>query len=149
MLDVEMIKELRETTGLSVAEIRKALEESGGDRDKAQAILKARGTTIAEKKATRSTNQGVVESYIHATRKVGAMVEVLCETDFVARNPLFLELAHDMAMHVVAMDPRSNDELLSQPFIKDQTITIEKLIQGYVAKIGENIKLGKFIRFQI
>lgn len=149
MSDVETIKELRETTGLSFKEIQKALAEAGGDKARAVEVLKAHGATIAEKKASRKTAEGLVESYIHSNRKIGVLVEVLCETDFVARNPLFSELAHELAMHVAAMDPRDNEELLGQPYVKDQDITIKDLVTQYIAKLGENIKVERFVRFQI
>lgn len=146
---VKLVKELRDATGFSFAEITRALAEAGGDKARAAAILKAHGATLADKKSSRATGEGIVEAYIHATKKVGAMVEVLCETDFVARNPMFGQLAHELAMHIAAMDPESVSELLKQPYIRDQDITVEELIRQHIAKIGENIKVGKFIRFQI
>ncbi len=147
--NIELIKDLRDSTGFSFNEIRKALEESMGDKNRALEILKAHGASFAQKKSARTTGEGIIETYIHATKKAGSMVELLCETDFVARNPLFIQLAHEIAMHITAMDPESLSELMKQPFIKDQDITIEELIQQYIAKIGENIKIGKFIKFQI
>ena len=146
---METIKELRDSTGLSFNEIRRALEEAGGDKARAVEILKAHGVALAEKKASRATQEGIIDTYIHATKKVGALVELLCETDFVARNPLFIELAHEIAMHITAMDPRDVEELLKQPYMKDEDISIQDLITQYVAKLGENIKVGKFVRFQI
>ncbi len=148
-MDIELIKELRDATGFSFNEIKKALQAAGGDKVRAAAILKARGAVVAEKKSSRATGEGTIEAYVHATKKIGAMVELLCETDFVARNPMFVELAHELAMHIAAMDPESVSELLKQPYIKDQDITVEELIRQYIAKIGENIKVGKFARFQI
>lgn len=148
-MDSPAIKELREATGLSFNEIRKALEESGGDRGKALEILTARGTVIAERKSSRSTSEGIIEAYVHATKKVGTLVELVCETDFVARNPLFGELAHDCAMHIAAMDPKDVDELLAQPFIKDPAMTVNQLIINAIAKLGENIKIRRFQRFAI
>lgn len=149
MSDIEIIKQLRDSTGLSFNEIRRALGEAGGNIARAAAILKAHGATVADKKSSRATGEGIVEAYIHATKKIGAMVEVLCETDFVARNPMFNQLGHELAMHIAAMDPESISKLLKQPYIRDQDITVEELIRQYIAKIGENIKVGKFIRFQI
>ena len=148
-MSIDIIKELRETTGLSFNEIRKALQEAGGDRDKAVEILKTRGVTIAQKKSSRSTNEGIIEAYVHSTKKVGVLVELVCETDFVARNPMFSDLAHDCAMHIAAMDPKSVEEFLSQLFIKDQAITMQALISNAVAKLGENIKVQQFQRFAI
>lgn len=149
MSDINLIKELRDSTGMSLNDIRKALDEAGGDQTKAIALLKTRGASIAEKKSARSTQEGIIESYVHSTKKVAVLIEVLCETDFVARNPLFSELAHELALHVAAMDPADVDVLLEQPYIKDQALTVKELLHGYVGKLGENIKVGKFIRFQI
>ena len=148
-MSIDAIKELRELTGLSFNEIRKALEEAGGDKAKALELLKARGVAIAEKKSSRSTTEGIIESYIHSTKKVGAIVELVCETDFVARNPLFIELAHDCAMHVAAMNPQSIEELMEQPSIKDSSVTIGRIITDAIAKLGENINIKRFQRFEV
>ncbi|MEK7616072.1 MAG: elongation factor Ts [Patescibacteria group bacterium] len=148
-MSINAIKELRELTGLSFNEIRKALEEAGGEKQKALEVLKTRGAIIAAKKSERSTSEGIVESYIHSTKKVGVLLELLCETDFVARNPMFGELAHECAMHVAAMSPQTVAELLEQPFIKDQNKTVGQLITESIAKLGENIKINRFDRFQI
>lgn len=144
-----LIKELRETTGLSFNEIKKALEEAGNDKAKAIELLKLRGATIAQKKSSRATGEGIIEAYIHSTKKVGVILELVCETDFVARNTLFAELAHDCAMHIAAMAPASVEELTAQPYIKDPAVTIGQLIQNAVAKLGENIKVNRFERFEI
>lgn len=149
MVDVETIKQLRDSTGLSFNEIKKALDEAGGDKARAIDVLKAHGAVVAQKKSLRSTEQGIVESYVHSNKKVGVLVELLCETDFVARNPMFSELAHEVAMHIAAMDPQDARELLSQPYIRDQDLTIEQLITQYIAKLGENIKIGQFCRLKI
>jgi len=147
--DITKVKSLREATGLSFGEINRALQEAGGDEEKAKEILKQYGATVAAKKADRELKAGIVESYIHNTRKVGALVEVLCETDFVARNPEFLELAKDIAMHITAMKPADNAELLAQPFVKNPEVTIQELINRSVGKIGENIQLGRFVVFEL
>lgn len=147
--DIDIIKELRDATGVSFGEIKKALEEAGGDRTRAVEILKAHGVALAQKKSSRETREGVIDAYIHATKKIGVLVELLCETDFVARNPLFTELAHELAMHIAAMEPENIEELLGQLYIKDQDIDVEELITQYVAKLGENIKVGRFIRFKL
>lgn len=149
MADVGTIKELRDATGFSFKEIGRALEEAGGDKARAIEILKAHGASVAQTKSARRTDEGIVEAYIHSNKKIASLVELLCETDFVARNPMFLELAHELAMHVAAMDPESVSELVRQPFIRDQDITVAELIQQSIAKLGENIRVGKFIRFQI
>jgi len=147
--DVEKIKHLRESTGLSLNEIKKALDGAGGDETKALEILKAQGVKIAEKKASREVKEGVVASYIHATKKLGSMVEILCETDFVARNSDFQELAKEIAMHIAAMKPADISNLLDQPYVKNQDMTIKDLVNSYVAKLGENIQIGRFEIFQI
>lgn len=149
MNDVEKIKALRDATGLSFDKIKKALDKSGGDETKAIEILKAYGAETAAKKSNREVKEGIVEAYIHNTRKVGTLVEVLCETDFVARNEEFRQMAKDLAMHIAAMKPESVQELLSQQFVKDQTITVQELITQKIAKIGENIQVGRFVVFEI
>ncbi len=149
MSSIDLIKELREITQMSFSQIRVALEEAGGDRAKALEILKQKGASIAEKKSGRSTGEGVIDCYLHSNKKIAAMAEILCETDFVARNPEFLQLAHDIAMHVAAMNPADENELLTQPFVRDPAITVQELIHQAVGKLGENIQLGAFVRFQI
>ena len=146
---IDSIKKLRDQTGLSVSDIKHALAEAGGDEKKALEILSSRGHKIAEKKSSRRTAEGAVESYIHANRKFGASLVLHCETDFVAKSPDFLELAHDLAMQIASMDPKDAEELLSQPFIKDQNLTVKELIERYIAKLGENIKIGGFSRFSV
>lgn len=149
MSNTEKIKQLRETTGLSLGQIKKALDEAGGDSAKAIDILKANGVAVAEKKSARQVKEGVVDAYIHSTKKLGALVEILCETDFVARNSEFQKLAHELAMQIAATRPRTTEDLLSQEFIKDQNITIKDLINQYIAKLGENIQVGSFQIFEI
>ena len=147
--DVEKVKNLRESTGLSFNEIKKALDGAGGDEAKAVEILKVRGIKMAENKSSREVVEGVIVSYIHATKKLGSMVEVLCETDFVARNDDFQDLAREIAMHIAAMRPENVDELLGQPYVKDQNMTVKELINSHMAKLGENIQIGRFEIFQI
>ena len=147
--DVEKVKHLRESTGLSFNEIKKALDETGGDVAKAMEILRVHGVKMAEKKSSREVKEGVIASYVHATKKLGSMVEVLCETDFVARNADFQELARELAMHIAAMKPIDVGDLLEQPYVKDPDITIKDLINSYIAKLGENIQIGRFEIFQI
>lgn len=149
MSNTEKIKQLRETTGLSLGQIKKALDEAGGDSAKAVDILKANGVAVAEKKSARQVKEGVVDAYIHSTKKLGALVEILCETDFVARNSEFQKLAHELAMQIAATRPRTTEDLLSQEFIKDQNITIKDLINQHIAKLGENIQVGSFQIFEI
>ena len=147
--DVEKVKHLRESTGLSFNEIKKALDETGGDVAKAMEILRVHGVKMAEKKSSREVKEGVIASYVHATKKLGSMVEVLCETDFVARNADFQELARELAMHIAAMKPIDVGDLLEQPYVKDPDITVKDLINSYIAKLGENIQIGRFEIFQI
>jgi|SRR3989338_4433971 len=148
-MNIEKIKNLRDSTGLSFNEIRKALDETGGDEQRAREILNKLGAQIAAKKSARQAKEGVVVSYIHSTRKIGSMVELLCETDFVARNIEFQKLAHELAMHIAAMKPDSVENLLAQPFVRDQDTTVLELINQHVAKLGENIQVGRFEIFEI
>ncbi|MBA3732928.1 elongation factor Ts [Patescibacteria group bacterium] len=160
-ITTELIKELRDMTGVSVMQCKKALEEAGGDKEKAVAILQAKSADIASKKGDRTLAAGVVSSYIHATGTVGTMVELLCETDFVAQNEEFKKMARDIAMHIAAANPRflkledvteggePEDVLLNQPFIKNPEITILSLIQRAVQKFGENIEISRFTRYSV
>jgi elongation factor Ts len=157
------VKELRERTGAGVMDCKRALQESGGNLDQAAEYLRRQGLAKAEKKAGRAASQGLVDAYIHAGR-VGAMVEVNCETDFVARTDDFRQLAHDIAMQVAASAPKyltadevpADDQdrvkelaLAAQPFIKDPSITIEDLIKRNIAKLGEAIRVGRFVRYEL
>ena len=146
---LELIKEIRKQTGAGVVDVKNALNESAGDKNKALKILKERGLQKADKKIDRVVGEGVIVSYIHGDKKSGAIVKVLCETDFVAKNDGFREFANDIAMQVVAMDPKTVKELYSQTFVKNSDITIEELIKDKIATIGENIKIDKFIKFDI
>ena len=146
---MDKVKSLREETGLSLAAIKKALDEAGGDRAKAREALKSLGASMAANKASRQVKEGVVEAYIHTNRKVGALAELLCETDFVARNEEFRALAHDIAVHIAAMKPADADELLAQPYVKDPAITVQELIQRSIGKLGENIQVGKLVVFEL
>ncbi|MBU1289972.1 translation elongation factor Ts [Patescibacteria group bacterium] len=149
MISMEQIKQLREETNVSVMECKNALEEAGGDMKKALEILKEKGKAKALKKAGREAKQGLVEAYIHNNGKIGVVLELNCETDFVARNEDFKALAHDIAMHIAAIAPKDKEELLQQPFIKDEKQKIEDLINGAIAKLGENIRIGEFSRLEI
>ena len=148
MADINKIKQLREETGVSVGECQKALEEAGGDFEKAKDVLKKWGKEVARKKASRETAQGVIDCYLHPNRKVGALLELGCETDFVAKSKDFQDLAHELCLQIAAM---GEDEipLLEQPWIKDASRTIKDLIEGYVAKLGENIVVKKFVKYSI
>jgi elongation factor Ts len=191
---LDQIKKLREKTGAGVVDVKKALVESKGDEQKAIEILRTKGHAKAIKKADREAREGVVASYIHSNNKIGVLVQLLCETDFVARNSEFQELARDIAMHIAAMNPqfvkaedvsgeliakekeiwieqlknekkpenilekimegkekkfREEISLLSQSFVKNPEITVSDLIAEKVGKIGENIQVGKFTRFEL
>jgi elongation factor Ts len=165
------VKSLREETGAGVMDCKRALTEAGGDMEQAKQLLRQKGFEAAGKKAERETGQGLVEAYIHGGGRIGSLVEVNCETDFVARTDDFKQLAREIALQVAAMAPRylSKDEvpaevrqdeqlsddgvaaisLLSQPYIRDQARTIEQLITETIAKTGENIRIRRFARFEL
>lgn len=148
-ISIDQIKKLREETGAGVMEVKRVLEEASGDAQKAKEALRKYGLIKADKKAGRATRAGIVETYIHATKTCGATVVLTCETDFVARTEEFQNLAHELAMQTCAMNPKDERELLRQPWIKDDKMTIENLIKSYIAKFGENIKVEDFKRFEI
>lgn len=145
---VEQIKDLRARTGLGINDVKSALEHADGDEEKAIAWLKEKGLSTVAKKADRSTSQGLIDAYVHSGR-IGAMVEVSCETDFVARNDDFKAFVHDLALQVASMNPENVDELLKQEFFKDPTKTIEGYLNETIAKIGENIKIARFSRIEL
>lgn len=142
------IKALREETGAGMMECKKALEESDGNMDKAREWIKQRGLAKAEKKADRETKEGYIAVYVHNTNKMAAMVEILCETDFVARNPEFQEMAKNVAMQVVSMSPETVEELLAQDYIRGGG-TIEELVKGLSGKIGEKFVVSRFVRYAV
>lgn len=146
-ISTEQIKELRERTGISLAQCKKALEEVNGDMTKALETLKAQGAAIADKKSSRALGAGKVSAYIHSNGNMGSLVQIHSETDFVAKNPEFRALADDLAMHVAAMNPADLAEFLEQPFIKDPSLTIKDLVQSYIQKFGERIEIARFVRF--
>jgi len=168
---LEKIKRLRELTSVGINECKKALEESGGNLDKALEILKQRGVQIMEKKSSRKTKEGIIEAYIHFGKNLGALVEINCETDFVARTEVFKEFAKNIAMQVAAcgakyikkedipqdiLDKIENKEefiqkycLLSQPFIKDNSKTVEDYLKEVVAQTQENVVIRRFARFAL
>lgn len=193
-MSLEKIKKLREQTGAGMVDVKKAIDEAEGDEAKAIEILRKKGQSKAVKKADREVKEGVVASYIHSNQKIGTMVKLYCETDFVARNEEFQQLAYDIAMHISAMNPkflnpedvtgdiikkekeiwdeqlkdedktkeilekimegkekkfREEISLLSQPFVKDPDVTIGELISEKIGKIGENIQIGDFVRYEL
>ena len=159
------VKELREATGVGMMDCKKALDEAGGDVDKAVTLLREKGIAGAEKKSGRATSQGLVESYIHAGGRIGVLVEVNCETDFVARTVTFKTLAHDIAMQIAGIpttlvvneedlpaDAEGSPEetvLMKQPFIRDGSKSIEQLVKEAIAATGENIRIRRFARFEL
>ena len=157
--NTELIKQLRELTSAGVMDCKRALEESDGDVSKAEKLLKDQGIASAAKKASRETDQGVIETYVHSGGRIAAIVEVNCETDFVARTDEFSSLAHDIAMQIAAMDPatvggdepeaNAEESLSLQPFIKDPSKSIQDLINETVGKLGENIRVRRFQRFSL
>jgi elongation factor Ts len=193
-MDIEIVKQLRDMTNASVIECKKALEESKGDIKKAAEILKRKGKLVADKKNSRETRAGIIESYVHTNGRVGVLLDLRCETDFVAKNNLFKELAHEIVLQIAAMAPQyvsasdipeaiTKEEktayknelkdsgkseniieqivdgklkkryaeicLLCQPCIKDPEQTVDGLIRDYISKIGENIQVIRFVRFEI
>lgn len=148
MVDIELLKKLRNETEVSLADCRKALEETNNDYEKAKSWLKKHGLEKAAKKSDRETSQGLIETYVHQGR-VGSMVEIQCETDFVARTDDFKKLAHEVAMQVASMNPKNVDQLLKQEYIRDSSVTIEGLVKQAIAKLGENIIIKRFQRFEI
>jgi elongation factor Ts len=193
-ITAQMVKELREATGAGILEAKKALEATDGDYDKAVDILREKGAARAAKRSARTANEGLIELYTHPGNRVGVMLELNCETDFVARNEQFQALAHDIALHIAAMSPSylTRDEvpqeeldreaevlrnqalaegkpeqivekivsgrmakfyeetvLMDQPFVKDDKMTIEQLVTDSIRTTGENIKIRRFVRYEL
>ena len=147
MVTIEQIKQLREETAVSVQDCKKALIDAGGDLKKAKEILKKWGKDLATKKASRGTEQGIIASYIHPNKKIGVLLELDCETDFVGKSQGFQNLAHELCLQIAAT--REENPLLEQFWIKDQTKTIKDLINDYISKTGENIVVKRFTRYEI
>ena len=148
-VNLELLKKLRNETRVSIADCRKALEETNSDYQKALEYLRKHGIEKAEKKGDRETSQGIIESYIHQNGRVGVLVEILCETDFVARTSEFKHLSHELAMQIAAMNPKDVPSLLKQEYIRDNSKTVQDLIKEIIAKLGENIQIKRFTRFEI
>ncbi|MDA1036314.1 MAG: elongation factor Ts [Chloroflexi bacterium] len=161
-VSTEAIRKLRERTGAGIMDVKRALEAADGDIEKAEAGLREKGIAKAASKTDRATSEGVVDSYIHAGNRVGTLVELNCETDFVGRMPEFVELAHNIAMQVAAMNPvyitreeipegedRKPEEicLMDQAFIKDTSKSIADMVLQVQARVGENVRVSRFIRF--
>lgn len=163
-VSAETVRLLRQQTGAGIMNCKRALEETNGDVEKAQHLLKQRGLASAARVSDRATSEGIIAAYIHSGQRLGAIVEVNCETDFVARTPEVRELSHNLAMQVAAMAPlyvsreeMPKDEgrppqevcLLEQPYIKDPTKTVGELVRETIAKVGENIRIRRFSRFAL
>ena len=191
---IEKIKQLREETAAGMMDVKRALEESGGDVDGARRVLRERGQAIAAKKSARETHEGLIEAYIHFNGRVGVLVEVNCETDFVARTPEFREFARNVALHVASMNPLTvspenipqealdeersiaekqaaemgkSDEitarivdgrmkkfvnekaLLTQPYVKEPDKTVGELLQETIQRVGENVVVRRFVRYEL
>ena len=161
----EAVKQLRDLSGAGVMDCKKALDETGGDVEKAVKVLREKGIANAEKKSGRETSQGLVDSYIHAGGRIGVLVEVNCETDFVARTEEFKSLVHDIALQIAGIPTTlviSEDQLppdaegtpeetvlMKQTFLKDSSRTIEQLVKEAIGRTGENIRIRRFTRFEL
>ena len=149
MINAQQIKELREKTGVSMAVCKKALDEVGGDAEKALAVLQRESVKSAEKKADRILGSGVIEAYIHNNKKVGVILELKSESDFVSGNEEFRNLAKDIAMHIAASSPSDPNELTGQFYIKNPAVTVRELLNQAIQKFGEKIEVSKFVRYNL
>jgi len=148
-ITTKQIKELRDKTKSSIADCKEALEKAAGDSKKAKKLLIEKGAAILEKKAGRSTKNGIIVSYIHSDKRIGALVQLVCETDFVAKTEDFQNLAKELTLQIAATDPEDVKGLMAQPYIRDESMTVADLFKSTVSKLKENIKLEKFCRYQI
>lgn len=163
-ISASMVKALRDKTGAGVMDSKRALEETEGDQGKAEELLNQKGLAAAAKRANRETSEGVIQTYIHSGGRIGSLVELNCETDFVARTPEFVELARNLAMQIAAMSPQfidresvpeekqdtePEDLLLEQAYIRDPSITVSELIAQVAARTRENVKVKRFCRFAL
>jgi len=146
---IDSVQKLREQTDAGVLDCQQALKLAGGDFKKAVQILKKRGVKLAQKKAERKTGEGLIEVYVHPGGRIASMLELGCETDFVARNATFKKLAHELAMQVASMNPSTIKVLLKQEYIREPEKKIQDLINESIAKFGENIKVKRFVRYKI
>jgi elongation factor Ts len=142
------IQKLREVTGAGVMECKKALDEAGGDFDRAKAIIQERGLSKVEKRAGRETGAGLVKTYVHNER-IGVLVDLRAETDFVVRSEPFRALAQDLVMQIAATDPENVEALLEQEYIRDPSKKVSDLVNDVIARVGENVKINKFCRMEV
>lgn len=147
-ITAEAVQKLRDMTGAGVMDCRKALLEADGDLDRAKAIIAERGIAKVEKRAGRETGAGLVYSYVHAER-IGVLLEVRAETDFVVRSEPFRALARDLAMHIAASAPANVEELLAQPYVKDESRAVKDIVNDVIAKVGENVVVNQFSRIEV
>lgn len=147
-MDINLIKKLRQQTGAGIADCKEALSFSKGNFDKAKEVLRKKGLAKASAKSGRAAKAGVVDVYSHGG-KVGVLVELLCETDFVAKLADFKNLAHELSLQIASMAPSSVEELLTQPYIRDATQTVDQLVKSVSGKLGENIQVGRFERIAL
>lgn len=145
---MEAVKKLREITGAGVMECRRALLDAGGDLERAKELIHQRGLAKVEKRAGRETGAGWIQTYVHNER-IGVMLELRAETDFVVRSEPFQRLARELAMQIAAMAPLTVEELLNQPYIRDESLTVGDLVKDVIARVGENIRLGRFYRIEL
>jgi elongation factor Ts len=148
-ISLDQLKKLRADTSAGVSDCRQALEDAKGDYTKAKKLLIERGVQKAAKKTDRKIQSGLIESYIHANGKVGVLLEIGCETDFVARTDDFKTLAHEICLQIAAMNPKNVKELTTGAYIRDAAVTIEVLIKQTIAKVGENITVVRFTRMSL
>ena len=163
-VDVQLVRNLRDQTGAGIMDCKDALENSGGDMEKAIQALREKGVASATKRVGKDTNEGIIETYLHTGGRVGAMVELGCETDFVARTEEFQKLAHDICMQIAAMGPVyiNEDEiedgddrppaqtaLMLQPYIKNSSSSVGEMIKELASKVGENIRVVRFSRLAV
>ncbi len=147
-VDVNLVKQLREESGAGIADCKNALTESDGDMKKAKEILHQKGLDKAGSKSDREAGEGIVEAYSH-NGKIGVLVELRCETDFVGKTEDFKTLAHELALQIASMNPENVDELVEQDYVRDPSQKVGDLIKTAIAKLGENIKIGKFARISL
>jgi len=148
-ISLDELKKLREETSAGVSDCRAALEDAAGDFEKAKKLIQERGIEKAAKKEGKETHEGIIESYVHANGKVGVLVALSCETDFVAQNDEFKKLGHEICLQIAAVNPKNVQELLKSPYIRDGKMTIGDLIKVTIAKVGENITVSRFSRLSL
>ncbi len=155
-VSIENIRALRAETGSGVMDVKRALEDADGSIENARALLRDRGLELSAKRAARDTGEGIIEAYVHPGRPLGALLELRCETDFVARTPEFTALAHDLVMHIAAMAPErvADDDgdgpaLFEQPWFRDTSRKVREVVQDVEARVGERIQVTRFIRYEI